>query len=175
MRRRLLPAGVAVLAIGSSFVLSQQREAEDPNRVLQAHEPGGTDEKDLWRILVLVGIDDSTRSRWDGGVAVENGGTPQARVRLDASGNAVGGVRSPYVDVPTATYVTSTGGPGTCGNLAHQEAFDWARLETLYGSSRNYAAKVAASVDQLVKARWLTDADGRRIKAERISPRLSRN
>jgi hypothetical protein len=103
-------------------------------------------------------------------VAVENGGTPQARVRLDQSGNAVGGVRSPYVDVPTATYFTTTGGPGTCGNLAHQEAFDWARLETLYGSARNYAAKVAASVDQLVKARWLTEADGRRIKAGRIRP-----
>ena len=101
-------------------------------------------------------------------VAVDNPGTPQARVRLDQFGNAVGGVRTPHVDVPAATYFTSTRGPGLCGNLGHQEAFDWARLETLYGSSRNYSAKVAASVDQLMKARWLTDADGRRIKAERI-------
>ena len=108
-------------------------------------------------------------------IAVDNGGTPQARVRLDQFGNAVGGVRSPYVDVPRATYFTSTRGPGLCGNLGHEEAFDWARLETLYGSSRDYAAKVAASVDRLVKERWLTEADGRRIKAERITPLSSRN
>ncbi|MBM3819453.1 MAG: hypothetical protein FJW14_10640 [Acidimicrobiia bacterium] len=103
-------------------------------------------------------------------VAVENGGTPQARVRLDQSGNAVGGVRTPHVEVPTATYFTSTKGPGLCGNLAHQEAFDWGRLETLYGSSRDYAALVAASVDRLVRERWLTERDGRRITAARLTP-----
>lgn len=99
-------------------------------------------------------------------IAVQDGGTPKARVVLDDVGNAVGGVRSPYVDVPAATYYTSTKGPGLCGNLAHSEPFKWARLETLYGSSRNYAAKVAASVDRLVKDRWLTESDGRKITAE---------
>jgi hypothetical protein len=106
-------------------------------------------------------------------VAVENGGTPQARVVLDQHGNAVGGVRTPYVDVPTATYYTSTRGPGLCGNLAHKEDFDWARLNALYGSPGNYAAKVAASVDGLVKDRWLTESDGRRIKAGVVVPATS--
>jgi hypothetical protein len=108
-------------------------------------------------------------------VAVDDGGTPQARVRLDRFSNAVGGVRTPLVEVPAATYFTSTKGPGLCGNLAHEEAFDWARLETLYGSSASYAAKVASSVDRLVKERWLTEADGRRIKAARLTPLYSRN
>jgi hypothetical protein len=108
-------------------------------------------------------------------VAVDNGGTPQARVRLDEFGNAVGGVRTPHVEVPAATYFTSTKGPGLCGNLAHQEAFDWARLETIYGSSRAYATKVGESVDRLVRERWLTESDGRHIKTAQVSPLSSRN
>jgi polar amino acid transport system substrate-binding protein len=99
-------------------------------------------------------------------VAVEHGGTPQARVVTDRYGNATGGVRTPYLEVPTATYYTSTRGPGLCGNLAHSEPFSWAKLEAVYGSSQNYAAKVAASVDHLVADRWLTQSDGRRMNAE---------
>lgn len=103
-------------------------------------------------------------------VAVQNGGTPQARLVLDQVGNAVGGVRSPHLDVPVATYYTSTKGPGLCGNLAHMEAFDWARLNAMYGSPGNYAAKVSESVDRLVRERWLTEPDGRKIKAEVVVP-----
>jgi ABC-type amino acid transport substrate-binding protein len=106
-------------------------------------------------------------------VAVENGGTPQARVVTDQFGNAVGGVRTPYVEVPTATYYTSTKGPGLCGNLAHSEPFPWAKLEAVYGSSRNYAAKVADSVDRLAKDRWLVESDGRRMKAEAMTGQTS--
>jgi hypothetical protein len=106
-------------------------------------------------------------------VAVENGGTPQARVVLDQHGNAVGGVRTPHLDVPTATYYTSTRGPGLCGNLAHKEDFGWAKLNSLYGSPDGYAAKLAASVDRLVKDRWLTESDGRKIKTEVVVPATS--
>jgi hypothetical protein len=55
-------------------------------------------------------------------VSVESVGTPQARVVLDQYGNAVGGVRTPYLDVPTATYYTSTKGPGICGQPGAQRA-----------------------------------------------------
>jgi hypothetical protein len=106
-------------------------------------------------------------------VAVENGGTPQARVVLDQYGNAVGGVRTPYLDVPTSTYYTSTKGPGLCGNLAHKEDFDWARLDSLYNSPAIYAAKLSTSVDQLVRNRWLTESDGRKIKASVVVPTTS--
>jgi hypothetical protein len=49
-------------------------------------------------------------------------------------------------------------------------AFDWARLNSLYGTPQNYAAKVAQSVDTLVRERWLTESDGRKIKAEVLVP-----
>lgn len=106
-------------------------------------------------------------------IAVQNGGTPEARVVLDQVGNAVGGVRSPYLDVPVATYRTNSGGPGLCRNLAHKEAFDWARLDAMYGSPEGYAAQVSESVDHLVQERWLTESDGRKIKAEVVIPSTS--
>ena len=43
------------------------------------------------------------------------------------------------------------------------------RLVSLHGTPQNYAAKVAQSVDRLVKERWLTESDGRKIKAESAS------
>ena len=87
-------------------------------------------------------------------------------VVLDAAGNGVGGVRSPWVDVPAATYFTSSPGPGTCAELGHTVAFEKGRLESLYGTDKNYQSKFTQSVDQLVKAGWLTESDGKKIKAD---------
>ena len=92
------------------------------------------------------------------------------KVALDSYGNGLGGIRSPYVDVPTATYYTTTPGPGTCRELGFDTRFDWSRLDSLYGSYRKYAAKAAQSIDRMVKERWLTESDARRIKAETIVP-----
>jgi len=103
-------------------------------------------------------------------IAIENSGTQQARIMLDTSGNAVGGVRTPYLDVPAATYYTSSKGETFCPELGHTVAFDWGRLNSLYGTPQNYAAKVAQSVDTLVRDRWLTESDGRKIKADVIVP-----
>jgi hypothetical protein len=99
-------------------------------------------------------------------IELKDAGTPQAAIATDASGNATGGARNPYVDVPAATYLTTSPGPGTCSELGHKSAFDAARMQTLYGGAKNYSDKVAESVDALVKAHWLTEADGRKIKAE---------
>ena len=103
-------------------------------------------------------------------VAVRNGGTPQAAFVFDEFGNAVGGVRSPYLDVPVATYHAKTPGPGVCGNLLNVDPFDWARLEKLYGSNQAYVAKVGQAVDRLVQQGWLTRADGEKIKRDSVEP-----
>jgi hypothetical protein len=97
-------------------------------------------------------------------IAVVNGGTPQASVETDQFGNAKGGVRSPYIDVPAATYIPTSPGPAVCRNFGRVLPFDWARLHAIYGTSKTYANKVAESVDLLVKERWLTESDGNRIK-----------
>jgi hypothetical protein len=99
-------------------------------------------------------------------IKIENPGTPQARIALDQYGNAIGGVRTPYVDVPIATFYTTSKGETFCPELAHTVPFDWARLNNLYGTPQNYAAKVGQSVDRMVRERWLTESDGKKIKAE---------
>jgi hypothetical protein len=89
----------------------------------------------------------------------------------DESGNAVGGVRSPYVDAPTATYHSGHGtGPGCGDNFGYAEAFNWARLDEMYGSYKNYAAKVTRSLDRLVKDRWVTVSDAQRVRTELLAP-----
>ena len=99
-------------------------------------------------------------------ISVENGGTPQARVVRDQYGNAVGGYRTPYLDVPAATYVTSAKGETFCPELGRTDPFSFARLVSAHGTPQNYAAKVSKSVDQLVRDRFLTESDGKKIKAE---------
>jgi len=87
-------------------------------------------------------------------------------IAVDEFGNGAGGVRNPYVDVPIATYFTNSTGPGNCREMGHKATFESARINALYGSSKNYASKVAQSVDRLVREHWLTESDGKRIKAE---------
>jgi hypothetical protein len=81
-------------------------------------------------------------------------------------GITIGGVRNPYVDVPAATYTFTSPGPGTCRELGTTTPYDSAKLDGLYGNHKKYEARVAASVDQMVKDRWITKSDGDRIKAE---------
>ena len=83
----------------------------------------------------------------------------------DQFGNGSGGVRNVYVDVPTATYFTTTPGPGTCRELGYETQFDWQKLEALYGTYANYVSRVNKSVDDMVKGRWLTESDAKRIRA----------
>jgi hypothetical protein len=103
-------------------------------------------------------------------ITVQTGGTAKPTLALDEFGNAIGGVRSPYLDVPAATYYASTQGPGTCGNLGHRDEFSWSRLETLYGSSSKYEAKFSEAVDRLIRERWLTEADAKKMKAQVREP-----
>ena len=103
---------------------------------------------------------------------LKDAGTPQApgaAVVTDQAGNGVGGVRSPYVDVPSAAFPTTSPGPGTCRELGHKVDFEGSRIQTLYGSEKSYAEKVAQSVDKLVKEHWLTEADGRKIKQDLVA------
>jgi hypothetical protein len=84
---------------------------------------------------------------------------------LDESGNGIGGVRSPFVDVPAATYYTTSSGPGTCAELGHAAPFDQARIKKLYPDAKEYSSKVAQSIDRMTKERFLTESDAKRLKA----------
>jgi hypothetical protein len=102
---------------------------------------------------------------------VANAGTPQARLVTDQFGNGVGGVRTPYVDVPTATYRISHGtNPGCRGNFGYSEPFDWVRLDAEYGSYETYASKLNDALDRAVAERWLTETDAQKIRNAPVLP-----
>jgi hypothetical protein len=81
-------------------------------------------------------------------------------------GVVTGGVRNPDVDVPAASYTTTSPGPGTCRELGSTTPYGWSLLESLYGNHKNYQTKVDQEVDRMVKDRWITESDGQKIKAE---------
>jgi len=86
----------------------------------------------------------------------------------------VGGIRSPYVDVPTAKYapvntaaepvianpseyVRANGLQGAqimCRLSAYQEPFSAAKLRELYGSERDYLRKAEARLGELEREGW---------------------
>lgn len=100
--------------------------------------------------------------------AGEGAGEPGAKasVALDEYGNGLGGVRTPYVEVPAATYFVSSPGPGTCRELGHTVPLDHARLAKMYPDAKAYTKKVDKATERLVKSGWLTKADGRKIESQ---------
>jgi hypothetical protein len=99
-----------------------------------------------------------------GGATLKPAAAPQPVV--DEFGHARGGVRTPYVDAPIASYAISSKGPGSCPEMGHVTPLEKARLVMLYGDARGYAAKLKTAVDRLVKERWLTAGDAQRVTAE---------
>ena len=96
---------------------------------------------------------------------VSGAGTPQAKLAVNEFG-ALGGVRSLYVDAPVETYATGSAGPGTCRELGHVVPFDPARIQSVYGDRKKFAAKATQVVNRTVKERFFTESDGKRMKAE---------
>jgi hypothetical protein len=82
----------------------------------------------------------------------------------DQYGNALGGVRNPYVDVPTATYSLPPG--GACPFIGVKTPFSQAQLDALYRSHGSYVKAVAKDTLNLVRHRYLLTRDGARIITE---------
>jgi hypothetical protein len=99
---------------------------------------------------------------------------PSVPVKLDKYGNAVGGIRSPYLDVPTGTYYAHStpanpDDPASglfCSLVGYKVPFTKDLLMKLYPTHDRYVKKVNAQVDKLVRARLITPSDGQRIKNE---------
>jgi hypothetical protein len=104
---------------------------------------------------VSRGIAPST-SPW---IALESGSENKAQ--RDAHGNAVGGIRTPWVDVPVATY----SGVGNSGNpqawLAGSTVpFDSQTLAQLYPGGRNdYMSRFSAALDATIKRGFVLPDD----------------
>ena len=82
---------------------------------------------------------------------------------LDSHGNVKGGVRSPYVDVPTSTWYANATGESFCRIAGYEVPFAAERLTALYPAKAAYVTAVEASVADLVKQRFVTKEDGREL------------
>jgi hypothetical protein len=88
-----------------------------------------------------------------------------ASLVLDANGLAEGGIRTPWVDVPTARL----SGVGNSGGMAAMmagvcEPFDAATLDRLYpGGKSEYMKKFEASLTSAIKAGFILPADRQEI------------
>jgi hypothetical protein len=82
---------------------------------------------------------------------------------LDAFGNVTGGVRSPFVDVPTSTWFGSSTGASFCFIAGHEVPLPQATLDALYPSHGVYVRAVARDVAALVRQQFLTVHDGAKL------------
>jgi hypothetical protein len=101
-------------------------------------------------------------------------GPPVVIVR-DAHGNAVGGVRTPQVDVPIATL--SGEGDGTSlftALFGHTAPFDAGKLAALYADHDAYANAVHAATDRAVRAGFILPADAALMKAAAAASEICR-
>jgi len=93
---------------------------------------------------------------------------------LDRSGNARGGIRNPYVDVPVKKYGVRNEGASPpianahpfvavrdeaarnqlCGLAGYESALTPQQLRTLHGSKEKYRAKVVQRLDELTQQGW---------------------
>ncbi|OMH27753.1 hypothetical protein BKD30_03740 [Tersicoccus phoenicis] len=85
---------------------------------------------------------------------------------LDRWGNVVGGLRSPYLDVPTSTWYGSSTGPSFCAIAGHEVPFSQALLRQIYPSHGAYVRAVTKNTNALVKQRFITRYDGERLIRE---------
>ena len=92
-------------------------------------------------------------------IDVEPGASPQ--IRRNADGIALGGIRTPPVDVPVATLSGVPGpNPSTiCLLLGSTKPFSAARLKQLYSSRAEYLKRYKAHVDSTIKAGFALPGD----------------
>lgn len=86
---------------------------------------------------------------------------------LDEFGNALGGVRTPYLDAPVAR-LSGEGQSGTsfCRLFGVTELFDDTTLSMLYPSHETYVESIDSTTDAAVAAGFLRPADGELIKTQ---------
>lgn len=82
----------------------------------------------------------------------------------DVHNNIVGGLRSPFVDVPIATYIASNPDDpeGISGKIIY---FSKEKFLSLYGSAQYYLHKFASYTDAQVQDGWISTTDACKMKA----------
>ncbi len=109
---------------------------------------------------------------------ITTGAAPTYTIARDANGNALGGVRSPWLDIPTKTYSPAMTPCPTCGLtcgafsafcplFGKMASLSCSKITGLYANAAAYSTAFNTSVDTLVAAKWFVANDTATIKAEK--------
>ena len=96
----------------------------------------------------------------------------------DRFGNAVGGLRTPFVDVPTATYSPTdtiahdTELSGLCPLIGFSIPFSHATLHALYPSHADYLARVTREANELVHEGFWVGSDAAAVVRQASASRV---
>jgi hypothetical protein len=96
-------------------------------------------------------------------------------IAKDKNGNSRGGIRSPQMDVPRATYFPNPTGPDGIprgGVVGTETPFDAAKMKRLYGTPQNYVRQFDRRLAELVKQGWLLPEDAAAMRAEAAAQRF---
>jgi hypothetical protein len=89
----------------------------------------------------------------------------KGEIRRDANGNALGGVRMPYIDVPVASYTGYLSAGGMGGVTGAKKPLAPEALKALYADHAAFVAKFSAATDRLLAGRWVSPEDAAAMKA----------
>jgi hypothetical protein len=76
---------------------------------------------------------------------------PVSPVTLDEYGNARGGARSPWIDVPLSTYAANSPGSVICQLVGLETPFDPATVAGLYTDANDYNTRFTQSLDKAIE------------------------
>jgi hypothetical protein len=85
---------------------------------------------------------------------VDNDLSDGTRVALDGHGNAKGGVRSTYLDVPAFTFTIPNSGPGLCSQTGWITSFSEAKMQALYRNHGGYVSRIQHRLKELMDDGW---------------------
>jgi hypothetical protein len=89
---------------------------------------------------------------------------PPIRIRTDEHGNALGGIRTPQVDVPIATFTGVQPGSLLCQLFGTTTVFTDAQLAALYPSHKDFVSKYKKAIKRSQKAGWILPPDAKLMK-----------
>lgn len=130
-------------------------------------EPAADDNDFVWTPVIRGAfhnlqrwVRNGTRPPQAPGIEIDTNG----EVKRDSYGNALGGIRMPYIEAPVATHsgYTATGGMG--GIRGTKKPFSPELLRKLYPDHGAYVARFSAATDRLVSGRWISPEDAMAMK-----------
>jgi hypothetical protein len=94
-------------------------------------------------------------------------------VRRDGNGNALGGLRLPAIEVPTASYHGEQS--NECAfTLGRTDPFDTAKLRALYPTHGSYVSRVDRAAERAAQAGFLLRIDAAAVRAEAAASSIGR-